>query len=199
MLKYLKGLIDVILIITLLGIALIYLTGGKISNLNNIKFRKSASVLVILLAIEWIAKNGVYNSNQDISYFFTWLLPRLSKVIALALILVLGAHRYLKHMNIIHTGVILNGLPILFNGGKMPVSENALINLGMKDTLLVLEKNLMFNHTLITENTRFKILSDIIPLKYPYPNVISIGDIFIILGIMLFIVYHSKEEDDQNG
>ncbi len=83
-------------------------------------------------------------------------------------------------------GTILNFIPILANGGKMPVSVEGLTNLYLYNKLDLLKSNRILTHVLANEYTKVYYLSDIIPISkpYPFPKIISIGDILI--GISIF-------------
>ncbi|MCR3923413.1 MAG: DUF5317 domain-containing protein [Firmicutes bacterium] len=81
-------------------------------------------------------------------------------------------------------GSALNFLAIAFNGGAMPVSPVAIAFAGLQ------QGDPMGTHCLLTPATRLWFLADVIPLRSPYfplPQVISIGDIFIVVGIFYFI------------
>ena len=75
-------------------------------------------------------------------------------------------------------GTLMNFLPIAANAGKMPVSlpdgYDPVFDLG---------------HGLLTGATRFKGLSDLIFIGPPYPlaKVLSIGDLFLVVGVFWFI------------
>ncbi len=75
-------------------------------------------------------------------------------------------------------GTVLNFIPIIANGGKMPVKVpegySKIFDMG---------------HTLLTENTKFPWLSDLffVGPPYPLPKVLSIGDLFLIAGVFWFI------------
>ncbi|MBT9173102.1 MAG: hypothetical protein DDT21_01492 [Syntrophomonadaceae bacterium] len=79
-------------------------------------------------------------------------------------------------------GSALNLLVMLFNGGAMPVSPDALEAIGAATVP-------QGTHTLLTGSTRLPFLADVIPLRwhFPGPVVISAGDILITLGVFLFI------------
>ncbi|SHJ03012.1 hypothetical protein SAMN02745751_01597 [Dethiosulfatibacter aminovorans DSM 17477] len=98
-----------------------------------------------------------------------------------------------RYMKILFIGTMLNFIVILFNGMQMPVRippeyakawENHIYLISGKDLV----------HTVMTEDTRFSYLGDIIMLKKPYPfnKTISIGDIFLLLGYGKFMLEESK-------
>jgi len=84
-------------------------------------------------------------------------------------------------------GVGLNFIVMLLNGGKMPVSLEAVSVLGSVD---MLENGaIVSKHMALTDSTILPFLGDIIPLTSPYPRslVISIGDVVMNLGIFIYL------------
>jgi hypothetical protein len=104
---------------------------------------------------------------------------------------------------LIFLGVLLNFLPIVFNGGRMPVSPQAasVLDPSYLDTL---KNELYAKHTVLTSSSRLGFLGDIIPLTKPYSKtqIISIGDIVMNIGAFLFIQYlmlrHPKTVNNTN-
>lgn len=94
-----------------------------------------------------------------------------------------------KSMIIIFIGTMLNFAAIMSNGGQMPVSKAGMINAGLPEQAMMLENKQIITHTLIDDTTRLSILGDTIPLSkpYPLPKMISIGDIFLGLGVFFLI------------
>lgn len=84
-------------------------------------------------------------------------------------------------------GTLFNFIAIIANGFKMPVYiDETLLNADVQKIILLSGKDLI--HSLLTENTKFKFLCDIITLRppYPFPKTISVGDIFLLSGIFSF-------------
>ena len=103
-----------------------------------------------------------------------------------------------KYMRLLLIGILLNLIVIAGNGGKMPVSLNGLKGMHVETALPHREFDI--KHIGITENTKFKYLADIIliPKPYPFPKILSIGDIFLMLGIFMFFqeeIFIKKKED----
>jgi len=94
-----------------------------------------------------------------------------------------------KSMILIFIGTLLNLIVIMANSGQMPVSGEGLQLAGLLENLEALKSQSVITHTLITENTRFSILGDIIRISkpYPFPKLLSIGDIFIAIGVFFFL------------
>lgn len=86
-------------------------------------------------------------------------------------------------------GVFLNMLVIFINGGRMPVLLNAAKIAGLTDLAADLERDALISHVMITADTHLWFLGDIIyvPRPYPRPDVLSIGDIFICIGLFFML------------
>lgn len=92
----------------------------------------------------------------------------------------------LHSVKLILAGTALNMVAIFSNHGLMPVSRNAIGTFGQ---LAADSGRLDFKHVLIDQNTNFPFLTDILatPGWYPLKNILSIGDIFIAVGIFILI------------
>lgn len=90
-------------------------------------------------------------------------------------------------------GVFLNGLVVLLNK-KMPVSIKLSHLVMNEDKFNLLKNGYSFSHGFIN-NAKLYFLSDIIPIPKPfiYPRLISIGDIFLSIGVFMYIL-KTKEE-----
>jgi hypothetical protein len=86
-------------------------------------------------------------------------------------------------------GTFLNFLVISVNGGRMPVSTEALESIGLSEYIPKLIEGVT-KHQIITDETHLSFLADVIPIQPPLAfssSVISVGDIFITLGVAWFI------------
>ncbi len=88
-------------------------------------------------------------------------------------------------MWLVAAGLILNTIAMYTNGGQMPVSAAALKAAGLQDFLDFMRSSSDAVHGLIGPHTRLWFLSDIIPLPL-FKKVISPGDAFIIIALLLF-------------
>lgn len=102
---------------------------------------------------------------------------------------VLWLNRKEKGFWLIFTGVALNFLVMAANGGRMPVSLEAVSVLDPVYTEMLQSGTAVTKHMLMDESTRLAFLGDIIPLTSPYPRdqAISIGDVIMNVGIFVFI------------
>ncbi|NLY19998.1 MAG: DUF5317 domain-containing protein [Tissierellia bacterium] len=177
-----------------LGVILGYLRGGKINNLNRIELRFPVALIATFI-IEIILRLYSVNFNNSIANLIFDNYMYIHIVFYIIVIAILTANDKLKYMKIIQGGYILNLLPMMFNGGKMPISESALIRVGQSDMISFLKEGLIPTHQLIDSSTRFWQLSDFIPMKYPIAKVISPGDIVLSLGLILFIYHNMKSKE----
>lgn len=86
---------------------------------------------------------------------------------------------------IIFLGAAMNALVIAVNGGRIPVDIELATWVGF-DTTPLLDGG-TYKHAAMSEVTRLGFLGDVIPVPWPVRRVISIGDIFIALGVFLFV------------
>lgn len=105
------------------------------------------------------------------------------------ILLIIGIILNIKNrfMVFILIGMALNFIVIFSNGGKMPVSlENVQ---GYQHYVEELpDSPYDIKHVLVSEDTKFIYLADIIvlPRAYPLAGIISLGDVFLTIGIFLF-------------
>ncbi len=162
--------------------------GGKIKNIGNIVIKKWY-LFIIGFGLEFLS---VYLHIKDVGTLSSFVDKYFIYIhsISYALIFIgLIFNFSKKSMILVFLGTLLNYIVIISNGGQMPVSGEVLSLLGMEENLTMLKKQAIITHTLITENTRLVLLGDIIPAfkHYPFPKILSIGDIFIYLGIFFFL------------
>jgi hypothetical protein len=86
-------------------------------------------------------------------------------------------------------GIAMNFLVMLLNGGKMPVSRE-MAEMAIPAGLPMLEQGDGTKHLIMTESTRLPFLADVIalPPPYPIPQVISLGDLVMNVGICWFLI-----------
>lgn len=170
--------LDVILLGAIIG----YLKGGKLTNLGKLPIRGLAWIIA-LGAIGLLMK---LTQSPDKRYLYQTLIMGSSIIMAYFL----WINHKLSGFKIIIFGLFLNILVMTLNGGRMPVSEWAAVVSGLSDFLPELYSNVSSRHILLTDNTTFMFLADIIPLPppYPFPRVLSLGDVFIFGGMIIFMV-----------
>lgn len=150
--------------------------GGRLKRLLNFDL-KGLNLILLALVMRYLI--NFLSWKMDFFLVFSGII----QVIAYG-ILFWGLWQTLEllEIKIVGLGSLANFLVIAANGGKMPVSPSAVASIGLNLT----ETGL---HILMSEGTRLFWLADIIPLPppYPFPTVISVGDILIAAGVMLLI------------
>lgn len=101
----------------------------------------------------------------------------------------LWANAHLRGLWFVGLGLFCNALVIFANQGHMPVSAEALYKVGMESYIPKLQQQYDAVHTLMGESSRLWFLADVIPVRVlGYTNVISLGDVYLMVGIALTIL-----------
>lgn len=159
-----------------------FLRKGSLRGIADLKL-KFGWVFPLLLVIQL----GIYGFQNKYDFLLT-----ISGYVFIAVYILglffLWVNRHHMGFLVIFVGVFLNFLVMALNGGRMPVSAEAAMVLD-PFYIDVLKNSVYGKHALLTESTRLAFLGDIIPITNPYPKtqVISIGDIFMNIGVFFFI------------
>ena len=161
--------------------------GGKIKNLTNISI-DGWFFIILGFIISYLSVFLISRGNILLYKGLTYI-----QIIS-SLLLIIGIlyKAFSFDRILLASGFLLNLIPIALNNGKMPVYGNALIKLGLNKQFVLLKDKLVITHILIDDTSKMKFLSDIIPLRYLFPKVVSIGDLIIALGIFLIIQKNIK-------
>ena len=101
------------------------------------------------------------------------------------ILLFLVFNRQFEDMRIFMVGWFLNAIAIWTNKGKMPIDMEQAEKLPYD--LQPIYDGTNFKHSVLNESTNLPFLTDVIYMPYIIPRVISIGDIFIMLGAFLLV------------
>jgi hypothetical protein len=107
----------------------------------------------------------------------------------LLLLTFIWRNRSMVGIQIVGLGVILNLVAILANGGFMPVSPEALVQINPGTTLEQFPPRLHYGYSkgiiLAREQTNLWLLSDVLvlPPPFPWPTAFSLGDLLLAFGI----------------
>lgn len=160
------------------------LRGGSFSNMKDGNIEKwylFITAFAVEFATVYLASKGFAFFRENILYihFLSYLL----------LFIGIYFNRGSMGFKIVFIGVLLNFIVIMANGGQMPVSGEAMTNIGLIDNMHAIRDGEIITHALINNQTLFKYLGDIFVLgkPYPRPKIFSIGDIFMALGIFMYI------------
>jgi MFS family permease len=157
----------------LLGLVFAALLGGRLERLLEIRLRGSWLVFAALgsqVAIFSLfsLSSGVRNALHLLSY---------ALLIAFAIV-----NARFKSLLVFTTGMLMNAAAIAANGGRMPVAGDAAdaaqLQLHGASNVQVVHGHLWF-------------LGDVFALPHAIPltNVFSVGDVFIAIGMIVFVVY----------
>lgn len=174
-------IVEAVLVSIIIG----YIRKGRLSNFEHVEIRYWYLIIISqILQIIVIRLNGsVFHINEDVFYF--------GHILSYVILLIpLFANARLLAMLLLGVGTLLNFIPIAFNKGKMPVylpeGVNASFDMG---------------HILSDSTTKAYYLSDIIPIlkPYPLPKIISVGDVFLLIGAFLFVQYGMLNREKKLG
>ncbi|MCD6449671.1 MAG: DUF5317 family protein [Thermotogaceae bacterium] len=153
-------------------------------------------VLVIAIFLSIIFKRIKIVLSRDIKLIYLMPIPFILQILPfyksillpvsfLLLLFILWKNRHLPGIKLMFIGAVLNGFVMSISGGKMPVLES----------IAELMKMEMDSRHYFTNWKDWRILfGDWIPAPLPYGRkfIISLGDIFIFIGIFIFFL--SKKE-----
>ena len=179
------------LVLTSIGLAIItaWMKRGKLSRLGDVAFR-----LWWVIPVMAILQSILIRLTHPLTRLEWWHpRPLIMTISYIILWIVVWLNHQLPGMTMVLVGTALNLLAIAANGGYMPISPDALariaagltacqmplgsVVLGSKDVLLSPAQSL------------FWMLGDIlvVPEPFPWPTAMSIGDLFLAVGVFLFI------------
>ncbi len=156
-------------LVLVIAIAVGLARGGKISNLAEIGVR--AWWLLIVGFALLVTAGFLPRSMHDLAVG----LVLASYVLLLIFILM---HRQMAGLWVAGLGILMNFTVIAVNGGMPVMLEAVEVAFGSADMTLGAK------HVLLTEETHLAFLADVIPLPY---GVISLGDVFLAIGLGVFV------------
>lgn len=170
-----------ILLTVLVALAAGFLTGGTLREFPTVKTRWWGLAFAGV-AMQFVTGGGSLETVLLLGSF----------VVLLAFV---GLNVRAPGFALVILGLVLNAAVITANQG-MPVTRHALVASGQGDTLTELTANGDGQkHFLADNDTTLLPLGDVIPLGSPVRQAISIGDIFVHLGIGWFIVMAMRRRE----
>lgn len=170
------------IIIITLGILRAFLKGGQLSRLMDVQIRWP-----LLILFSFLLKATFHPLIQQHINFEPWMIMSVFAIQHLLLFIFIGLNIRKRYMWLIGMGIFLNFLVSLLNGGAMPVSRQVLEINSLAKQAHLLQIGKIPNYILIHAKTPLWFLGDIIYIPILQGQFISIGDIFLIIGILLFI------------
>ena len=172
-----------LLLTTMIGLGLIAgaLAGGTIRGLKGIHFRL-VWLLFVSAAIALLPLfSHFFNRHKRV-----FVLIELSGVLIFLIVNIVTSHGLFRTgLGLALVGLALNFVVIAANGG-MPLSMSAYRSSGQTDAITQGSGG-FYRIVLATSRTKLRPLGDVIPIR-PYREVLSIGDVLLILGVALVIV-----------
>lgn len=170
----------------LLGAAAGLAAKGRFADFAAVRLEKKGFILAALciqITVQILGIRGVLPADR---------LSPLSFLVVMCLLLAgLWANRRYAGILVIGAGYIMNALVMALNGGKMPVSTDALQKAGLTDALDILRKGMDGKHSIITEATRLPFLGDIIVMPRilgRMMEIVSTGDLVIAAGLFILML-----------
>ncbi len=172
-----------IIILSIISILALYFR-NKEFKFRDIKIEIKGYIILIIMAVIEITAQFLFKKFMG-SNVLKILSLHWTIYFAIFIVSILNFEK--PFMKLMFIGTLLNFIAIVSNDFKMPVLvSHVLSDVEAKKMYLLSGKDLI--HSLLTENTKFKFLCDIItlPHPYPFPKTISVGDIFLLLGFFMF-------------
>ena len=168
----------------LLSIVIGALRGGSIKDFYNTFFRRTWVItlgLVMYVGTFYFGLRGyslVLNNIEKI-YILSYI------VILLGIIMNIR----FREVFIVGIGAIMNLAVYLYNGGNVPILNKSLEILGIDNGINILGAKEGTFFIEMVEATKLSNLGHIIslPEPYPYPQIISFGDLIMAIGVLLLI------------
>jgi hypothetical protein len=164
-----------------LGIALGYALGGRISHLPQLRLR---GLWIVMLALVIQLLIFPLFSPRPVVPYGTAVLHAISYGLVVAWLL---ANLRVVPLLVAGGGALLNILVVSINGGYMPASPAALRLAGLDSTAAALTRGETYGNIVgMSAATRLNFLGDWIPLPrwLPFATAMSVGDVLIMGGLI---------------
>lgn len=169
----------------LLAVVLGYAFGGRLKNLGALHVRY-VGLVMIALVIQLLV--FPLFSDRPIIPFGTTAFHTLSYVLVFAFLVF---NLKLWPLLAVGAGALLNVVVIAVNGGRMPVSMDALEATGAVTMVQYLTDSPIYGNVVrMSDATRMNFLGDVLyfPEWFPLATAFSAGDVLIIIGLVWLIV-----------
>lgn len=170
--------------------------GGKLANF--LDFRINKPLLIIVSFILQIFGRILGLKGYEFAVKFGVIILIVSYILLFA---GLWVNRKYIGLWVVGLGVALNTLVIMVNGGKMPVSRAAAIQVNVPSMLDLLDKGMDIKHSIINAVTRLPFLADIIYvpkwLAGYGAEVVGIGDLVVLVGMFVLTFNLCRQKVDK--
>lgn len=165
----------------LLGLVIGLVRRGNINNLLSTPFKGKyiVALAVLIFMLPYVLIPSGFEMNHAVFPFFA---------VCLVAVVALLNHR-IQGMKTIMFGTVANIVALVFHGFQMPVAMKVLEYAGNQSLIESIAKGEVLNYMIVTNPSLVSYLGKIIPLPtwYPLGTVLSIGDCFVCIGIVLVI------------
>ena len=170
--------------VILASIVVALLRGGHLRGLMDLPFRREILVVTafaLRLALYLATRFDVVLGDAGV-----WLLQAASYGLLVA---ATAVNRHLPGVPTVGAGVLANGLVILLNGGRMPVSATAAAAVGRQADFEQMAAEGSYLHQVLADDARLPFLADVLPTPSWLPGnyVYSVGDLLIMAGLFVLV------------
>jgi hypothetical protein len=179
------------LVLASLGLAslVVWLRGGGLGELGGVRFTFWWMIPSVAV-VQSVLVRVPYSDTR-----LPWWHPRPYAMIVSYVVLwcVIWLNQRLPGMRALLAGITLNLIVITANGGYMPVRPEALARIGYGDAAYQMQPGSIVlgskDVVLPTQQALLWMLGDVlvIPEPFPRPTAMSIGDMFVAVGVFLFV------------
>jgi hypothetical protein len=174
-----------VILVLVVAVALALFRGGRLRNLSDVRVRYWW-LLPLAFALQALAE--LAPDDQGWSRPVTVGLVLGSYV---PLLLLVAFNRTMRGMWLVGVGILLNFTVIVANGGMPVMSEAAYLAAGAAAEAGILASS---KHVLMDSSTMLPFLGDVIPIRlFGYAQVISIGDVFLALGLAQVVEHELRQ------
>jgi hypothetical protein len=171
----------------ILSLIVAKIRGGSIRRLGDIDLRHTWMIFAIFFLTACLFLKHVHGLE-----FISNLALGVLLVVYASTLLFVFMNRHLRGMAVLGVGAALNFACMAANGGKMPVSYEAVKRVHMEKAF----STDMARHNLLGKDTKLPLLADIIPRAWPpFPerDVMSFGDTIVALGLFLVVQSQTRK------
>lgn len=178
----------------IIGLVIGGFRNGRMANITDMNIRGWYLILVSLILSLLPIFLGAYESFMGISHYFL-----LASMIIVTIVVILNLDK--KGVWIVLIGALYNMGIIIFNGFQMPVEMAGLVDAGLTSLHEGVADGSIPSYVASSAQGFMKIFTKfiIVPKPYPFPKILTIGDIIMSIGLIFMIVgemmrtnYHNK-------
>ena len=162
----------ILVVLAALCVLTVPLTGGHLKRLATIEVRHLWLPFIAVGLQLWITTLA---PNGDRTLYAAIHIATYALIAAFVI-----SNRHLPGVAVIAAGALLNGAVIVINGGVMPAAQSAQRIAGM--TIKA-----GFNNSAHLAHPHLLWLGDVIPVPGPLPNVLSVGDVVVFVGLVVLL------------